>query len=813
MTRMKQLLFLVILWMAAGCSSQSAPPEEIVATPTIEIVAPLELGDECRLNRECASYYCHFESFSAETGVCGKSPQMQDHLSPSGEERSLDRLTVKIKEETVEVSNAVLQVEIALEGMVMTMTDTRTGQQRVTGYLDGYNHPDITETETQLMLVYHFEDASDVGLVIRMEDEDLHLTFKMLRNEETEGIDFPGGIPTQPGEWLVLPLASGVIVPVEDVDLWGFSFFTWKSSMNFLGVLDAAQETGFLLRMEESWSSEVYFEDSGSGKPITIHPVHLPEKGQFAQMRHMTLSFIDKGGYISMAQKQREYAEQVGVVKTLTEKIEENPNVEKLIGAVDFYLGCGNPWVIEELPLYGIDKALINFHGTYYVSEEDQCPAEIQVANKLGFLTGRYEILTDVWNPDEMNEAWVRNEGYPEDVIVTSDGKLQEGWLYKEDGLFGKEFQGYYTSSATHFDHGLPRVAADLDQNPYTARFLDVELASSLFEDYSELHPATREEDMYYRMQALSLFANGFDLVTGSEEFREWAVPFHQYSEGTMTIVPAENAGYDWQTPITAVSDDYIDFNISPQYRIPLQQLVYHDSHVTTWYTGDGATKVPSVWDDKDLFNALYGSMPLFFPPDMAYWEENRMRFIDSYHIGSLVFRETGTVKMVDHRILTEDRLVQETEFENGWVVTANFRDIPFEDPRFPFQLAAKGLYATDGTQVIARVMMGGGPTIYVNLEDRIYLHPSAGGVEYGGFRTSGSVLLLRDEEGSYQLNLLDGQRRIQLNTFMIGMNMYVGQFQDINGDVLTYKSLGGSWIEVMVDEGTDIIRWMNTAN
>ena len=278
-----------------------------------------------------------------------------------------------------------------------------------------------------------------------------------------------------------------------------------------------------------------------------------------------------------------------------------------------------------------------------------------------------------------------------------------------------------------------------------------------------------------------------------------------------MTIVPEENAGYDWATPVTEVSADYLKFNISPYYRIPLEQLVYHDSHITTWYTGDGASKVPSAWDDKDLFNALYGSMPLFLPPDIAYWVENRLRFIDSYYLAAMVFRETGTAKMIDHRILTDDRLVQETEFENGWVVTVNFGNAPYADARYPFALAPKGMFATDGTDVISRVVMGGGTTIYVHMADRMYLHPAVGGVEYAGFRTSDSVLLLWGDDGDYQLNLLSGQRRVQINTETIPMKLYAGHFEDINGDVVTYKDLGNNWIEVMVDEGTDIIRWVNS--
>ena len=807
--RMKKwLLLLLVLLMLAGCRKE--PAESEPTDPAVTLVAE-DAGQVCTMNKECDSYYCHFADPATGEGVCGVPSQMEELLEKRPVPGIISPL-VSIGDGSVMLYSDRINVTVQGDGFVMTLEDKVSGKRYQTEFLNDYQDPTISVGENGAVLVYPYaEDENRVLTVnITVENNSVHLTLDLPADTPMESLTFPGAIATEIGEWMVLPRASGTIIPVELIDVWGFSFFTWKSSMNFIGVVDQDFETGWLMRMEESWSSEVYFDEHGTGNPVNPYPIHLAEKGFFGQPRHMTYTVIDSGGYVAMAQEQYDYAWQKGFIKIWDEKILENLNVARLIGAADIWLGCGNADVIKSMPDYGIDHALVNFYYSA-AQPEDICAEEIVMANQQGYLAGRYDIYSDVWSMDNTPGDWMRTEGYPYDVIVKADGNLQEGWVHQEqDGDVLREYQGYYTSSATHVDFARPVVAADLDQNPYLARFIDVVLATNLFEDYSTDHPATRQDDMYYRMQLLDMISSGFTQVTGAEEFHEWAVPFHDYSEGTMTILPDENAGHDWVTPIDAVSEEYQEYNVSPVYRIPLQQLVYHDSHTTTWYTGDGASKVPAYWDEKDLLNALYGSMPLFMPPDTSYWWENIERFTDSYHIAALTFRETGRAKMVDHRVLTEDRLVQETEFENGWVVTANFRSVPYTDERYPFPIASKGLFATDGTGVIAKIDLGGGGTVFAQLDDRIYLDPLGGGVEFGGFRSSDAILLQWLEDGNYQLTMIEGQRQVQLNTFDIPMNLSIGRFEDREGNIITFKDLGDGWIELRIPAETTVITWID---
>ena len=58
-------------------------------------------------------------------------------------------------------------------------------------------------------------------------------------------------------------------------------------------------------------------------------------------------------------------------------------------------------------------------------------------------------------------------------------------------------------------------------------------------------------------------------------------------------------------------------------------------------------------------------------------WKEDKEKFVRSYRITSPVARATGYSEMLDHRILSPDRTVQQSRFANGTVVTVNFGDVP----------------------------------------------------------------------------------------------------------------------------------------
>jgi hypothetical protein len=84
------------------------------------------------------------------------------------------------------------------------------------------------------------------------------------------------------------------------------------------------------------------------------------------------------------------------------------------------------------------------------------------------------------------------------------------------------------------------------------------------------------------------------------------------------------------------------------------------------------------LWDQRDLFNVLYATPPMFMF-DRGLWQANQARFVQSYRTVCPLVRRVGFSEMTDHRFLTPDRNVQQTSFANGTTVTVNFGSTAFQ--------------------------------------------------------------------------------------------------------------------------------------
>ncbi|HYG33640.1 MAG TPA: glycoside hydrolase, partial [Clostridia bacterium] len=410
---------------------------------------------------------------------------------------------------------------------------------------------------------------------------------------------------------------------------------------------------------------------------LAIAPEWDPQQGQFGYRRQLRYVFFDQGGHVAIAKRYRQHAQKQGLFKTLAQKREENPEVDRLIGAVNVWNWDSNPVeLVKELQAAGIQRILWSKGGS---------PDSLRTLNAMGVLTSRYDIYQDVMDPANfpllnwIHPDWT-TDAWPKDIILKADGDWLHGW-----GVKAKNGQWYdcgVICDRRALQYARKRIPAELATHPYKCRFIDTTTAAPWNECYNTNHPMTHSESREWKMKLLECVSREFKLVTGCETGHDASVPFLHYFEGMLSLGPyrVPDAGRDMQQIWDNPPERVVKYQLGHTYRLPLWELVYHDCVVSQWYWGDYNNKLPSLWDKRDLFNVLYGTPPMFMF-NRKLWQAQKDRFAKSYRNTIPCARATGYSEMTDHRFLTPDRSVQQTAFANGVVVTVNFGTTPFPMP------------------------------------------------------------------------------------------------------------------------------------
>ena len=147
---------------------------------------------------------------------------------------------------------------------------------------------------------------------------------------------FPAPFETVPGEFLILPVNEGISYPVDDESLRPMSYYLYGGHglcMGWWGTTDGQRAMMAIVETPD---------DARVGLPridglLCEVPEWAPQKGQFGPARRIRYVFFDSGGYVAMCKRYRQHAKDVGLFKTLAQKREEIPAVDRLVGAVNVW--------------------------------------------------------------------------------------------------------------------------------------------------------------------------------------------------------------------------------------------------------------------------------------------------------------------------------------------------------------------------------------------------------------------------------------------------------------------------------------------
>ncbi|MBC7328606.1 hypothetical protein H5T87_10940 [bacterium] len=527
------------------------------------------------------------------------------------------------------------------------------------------------------------------------------------------------------GVIVIADYCNGHIYPFDDFpfDSWGAD----RLDMPWLGICDLAKGWGYALIIETCDDATLYFPRYQiNGKKVVIPRLRWePSKRKFSYKRRVIYHFVDKGGYVELAKAYRNYAREKGLLITLSEKMKENPNLEKLLGAADvwveealwkedasFYL----PFALEA-KTFGVKRMLIQGRSL---------PENIAKVNSLGYITSEYDVYTDILPLEEGQEDVDPLHGrIPDDVVLMANGERMPGIFAWDTKLqFMKRCPALWVHTAKV---NIPKV---LQKYPFRGRFLDVVTAEGLYECYDENHPLTRGDKRETSVELLR-YVRSLGLVVGSEHGIWWAVPVIDYIEGMMSGNPAH---FSWpagqlirpKSKEEEFSDPfgnklpkwelYEKWGIGHKWRVPLWELVFHDCVVSTWYWGDATDfllqAAPEVTAKKDAFNILYGTIPLLWSRT---WQSNRDVFLKSYRSTCKLHEVIGDKEMLSHEFLTPDHDVQKTLFSDGTMVVVNFGEKPYKlEFRGQIYLLPKNGFFVKGPKIEQRMTLKDGKVITI---------------------------------------------------------------------------------------------------
>lgn len=547
--------------------------------------------------------------------------------------------------------------------------------------------------------------ASDIPLVITWAisaDDDVTMTVDspelekvVPQQDKVHGTFFryPEPLYAKAVDFLAVPVDEGLLYDANttDMDEDHVRFLTKQVhknlSMPWWGQTDL--DRGLMTRVDTPYHAfyRLTVCETPAGKkavPCLYH--YFQPDGAFGYARTVTFSLVDKGGYVALAKKFRAYAKNKGFLVTMREKARKNPNVNRLLGALDMYIFHNTPRDktgpftavhVKKLRDLGYKKLLLEiFAGTKPEPEITYTKEALALGEQYGWLMGAYH-----------NYSWtyVRT---PEDMAKGKELSIQE----KPEGFVWRPSQwgdhGFYCPAI--LKDVLGPVAKKKADYGFTAFFTDCTTAGGSVRDcYHPDHPLKKAEAPDRLNDALQAIADT-GLVTGSEKGYWWAVPSTHYFTGVVTLgrylgryeFSKKNSHQSglFRTDLPGYQKCVAEYNLGHRHRVPLFELVFGDCVYATRRWGDHHSRDPELWRVNDLLCILYGVAPIvtFSDQDGPHiLDDSYMPFHDRYMrtVKDVCgwHEKVGFDEMLSHRFLTGDRFVQETVFAGGNAVVVNF--------------------------------------------------------------------------------------------------------------------------------------------
>ena len=483
------------------------------------------------------------------------------------------------------------------------------------------------------------------------------------------------------------------------VYLWGDAFFTrhcipprkWKS---FCSKLVEQSKTG---RLSPGVRIKQLMEPERWAEVVTISKAQWPDKYTTGQVANELSRLLERRDFYDKA-CWREVILPDEAAKLL-KKGSDNLTIPELCrlnglmlhAAFAEFLTPVDNWgdgvsgrMLEQFKESGFDRMRLCVEGWEGVEKR---PEVAKQADRMGYLFGTYDSFHSIHDPalrgtdGTWTTAQFDRELFEKGPIVRKDGK-------KRGGFKGAGFKLSPIAARASVEK---RVRENMKNVPYNYYFVDCDAYGEVYDDYSPFHRVSQADDVRARLDRLAWISDTFNVVVGSEGGSSYSAKVIHLAEGMFGPV------FGWGDPDLKNKDSqyylgqyyppdgpkvfvkqvpmkekYQYFYYDPQYRLPLYEIVFHDSIVTTHQWANSSLKYSNMLDTVALTELLYMVPPLYHM-NLDEFDMHRDLIKEHYDFFSPLHREFGFSQMTDFNWLSSDRKLQRAVFEGRVELIANF--------------------------------------------------------------------------------------------------------------------------------------------
>jgi hypothetical protein len=542
---------------------------------------------------------------------------------------------------------------------------------------------------------------SKKGIRWNLDEKALSLELSLEGNElafegtakEASSFTWPVARMNAPIKALILPRAAGIYVPLDNSrwteylagqDAWNT---LEQLSMPFWG-LDC---NGSCLTwiVTNPYNNSLNFKQRDNSLQMDL--THAFTRFNRAMTFGFRIVLSKTGSPVEPARQFRRYLNEQRQVVSLQQKARLVPRVNRLQGAAHVYLwGDGVSLAMlkrfQEADLNRLRLCVAGWEGV------EKRPGVARKADELGYLFGTYDSFHSIHDPALIgtDRSW--------STAQFGQALYDSGRILKSDGTPWGGFKGVGAklSPIAARPYVEQRVRHNMQNVPYSYYFVDCDAFGEYYDDYTAGRPIGQADDAQARIDRLQWISNTFQVPVGSEGGCHLFAPTIHVSEGIF------GPGFGWgdpdhknrQSPYylggywppegpavfvkqVPMKETYQFFHYDPRFHLPLYEIVYHDSVITTHSWGNGSLKFNNMLDTVELTELLYLVPPLYHL-NLDEFAKHKESIVRHYAVFSPLHRQFGFAQMTDFRWLTEDRLVQCTKFGKHIEIVANFSPAPY---------------------------------------------------------------------------------------------------------------------------------------